>query len=134
MGPVEVVILSFRQAGLVASVAPILSELVAAGHLRVIDAILVSVHEGDTVVITDLDDSIVPSWSSISTTPRPMLSASDAELAAVSIDSGGVALMVALEQIWPARIARLTAESGGQVALHVRVAPSLALTASRVSA
>jgi hypothetical protein len=134
MGPVEVIIVSFPRAGLVASIGPALVDLVTADHLRVVDALLVSIHDDGTMAITDLDDSIVPSWSAISTAPRPMLSSSDAELAAAGLPPKSVAMLIAVEQTWPAAFAKVTFDSGGTVELHARISPETAMAAARVSA
>jgi hypothetical protein len=134
MGPVEVIIVSFPRAGLVASIGPALVDLVSAGHLRILDAIVVSVHEDGTMAITDLDDTIVPSWSTISPSPRPMLSSSDAELAAAGLASESIAMLIAVEQTWPTTFAHAALDSGGVVELHARISPETALAAARVSA
>jgi hypothetical protein len=132
MGPVEVVIVSFPRAGMVTSIGPLLERIVHDGHARVIDAVLVSLHDGGSLIITDLDDEVVPSWSRISPHPRPLLNAADAEIAAAELEPGAVSLLVAIEQTWPAEVARIASDIGGRVDLHVRVAPDVARAAARV--
>lgn len=134
MGPVEVLIVTFPSSGLVASIGPLLDELVAAGHLRVVDAILVANDIKGELVLTDLDDSIVPSWSSISVDPRPMLGSTDAELAAADLGSEGAAIIIAIEHTWPRHLAELAADSGGTLELHARIDPESVAIAARVSA
>ena len=134
MGPVEVMVFTFTRAGLVASVGPVLAEFVASGHLGVLDAIVVSKSASDALVITDLDDSIIPAWSQISTAPRPMLSSADAELAAAGLSNSGAALLIALEHLWPEKLTRLVEDSGGALELHARIDQQSVAAAARVDA
>lgn len=144
MGPVEVLVFTFARAGLVASVAPALGWLVSQGMIRVVDAILVTLpdltddseagDDGNTVRISDLDDTIIPEWSSISSHPHPMLSRADAELAAEGLDRSGAALLVAIEQAWPRELTSRIADSGGLLELHARIDPAAVEAAARVDA
>lgn len=142
MGPVEVLVYTFARAGLVASVAPALGWLVSHGTIRVVDAILVSLADdasGDasgatTVVISDLDDTIIPDWSSISSEQHPMLSSADAELTASGLSRSGAALLVAVEHVWPQELTSRIADCGGLLELHARIDPAAVEVAARVDA
>ncbi len=130
MGPVEVIVATFPSAGLAAGIGPLLEQLVAPGALRVVDAILVT----RDVVVTDLDDDLVPGWSAISADPLPLISADDATVVAEGLARGEVAVILAAEHTWPARFARALADSGGSLGLHARIDPEVVATACRVGA
>ena len=134
MGPVEVMIVSFPSVGLAAGIGPLLEKLVGADDLRVADAILVAHDTAGGVVLTDLDDSLVPGWSTISPRPLPLLSADDAALVAGELTNGEVAVILATEHIWPERFARAVADSGGVLGLHARIDPGTVAVAASVGA
>ena len=134
MGPVEVLVVTFPSKGLVAGIGPVLDDLVSSGHVRVVDAILVTVDGDGEFAVADLDDELIPSWSTISTHPHPLLSASDAELAAGALTAGSVAIVFVLEHIWPDALAGLAADSGGVLELHARIDPDIVDIATRVDA
>jgi hypothetical protein len=134
MGPVDVMIISFPDAGLVPSMTPLLEDLVNAGHVRIVDAILVTKGEKGNIVLTDMDDRVVPTWSSISSMPQPMLSAEDAALAFEEIGQDGAAVLFVIEHLWPRDLARLAADCGGTLQLHARIDPDTVETAAKVDA
>ena len=134
MGPIDVVVVTFPSAGLAAGIGPVLQDLVAGGTLRVVDAILVDRDESAAPIVTDLDDSIVPSWSTISAHPLPLLSADDASLVAEDLRPGEVAVIVVAEHTWPERFARAAVDCGGSVGLHARIDPAIVRVAASVGA
>ena len=132
MGPIDVVVVTFPSAGLAAGVGPLLQDLVSGGTVRVVDAILVDRDDSSAAIVTDLDDSIVPSWSTISAHPLPLLSADDAALVAQDLRPGEVAVIVVAEHTWPETFARAAADCGGTVGLHARIDPKTARVAASV--
>ena len=132
MGPVDVMIISFPDAGLVPSMTPLLEDLVNAGHVRIVDAILVTKGEKGKIILTDMDDRVVPTWSSISTMPRPLLSAEDAAVAFEEIGQDGAAVLFVVEHMWPEALANLVADSGGTLQLHARIDPETVSIAAEV--
>ncbi|MCU1420676.1 MAG: hypothetical protein JWN36_327 [Microbacteriaceae bacterium] len=134
MGPIDVVVVTFPSAGLAAGIGPLLQELVSGGTLRVVDAILVDRDDDSAPIVTDLDDSIVPSWSTISAHPLPLLSADDASLVAEDLRPGEVAVIVVAEHTWPQAFARAAVDCGGNVGLHARIAPEAVRVAASVGA
>lgn len=134
MGPVEVVVVTFPRRGLVAGIGPVLDDLVTSGHVRVVDAILVTLDSTGELVVTDLDDELIPSWSVISTHPHPLLSASDAALMAEGLSPESAAIAFVLEHTWPDTLASLASDSGGALELHARIDPEIVYAAARVDA
>ncbi|HEY4269176.1 MAG TPA: hypothetical protein VGM94_13395 [Galbitalea sp.] len=134
MGPIEAVIVTFPRAGQVAAVGPIMEDLVDSDHIRVVDAILVTWDAAGELVVNDIDDALVPLWSSISTAPQPLLNAEDAALAGQDLRPDGAAFVVVIEQTWPDHLAKLVEDSGGNVALHVRIDPDTVEIAARQNA
>jgi hypothetical protein len=120
MGPVEVVIVSFPSAGLTASIGHQLKELTESGLFRVVDAIMVQ-GRGADMVVTDLDDSVIPGWSSISPQPRPLLSADDGSWATEGRGADEASVVMVLEHVWPDRLANATSEFGGELAMVARI-------------
>ena len=134
MGPIEVLVLTFPRVGLMATIAPVLAETVASGALRVVDALIVTRGDDGELVITDLDDSLVPTWSMISPDPRPLFSSTDAELAGATLDATSAAIVIAVENLWTRRLAERASDSGGVLELHARIDPVAAAAAARVDA
>jgi hypothetical protein len=134
VGPIEVVIVGFPDVGRVAGIGPLLEDLVQTGHLGILDAILVTEGANGKLVITDLDDAVVPAWSTISPRPQPLLSAEDAALVAEEIRGGGAVVLVVVEHAWAESFSRGAADSGGVVHLHARIDPETADVAARVDA
>ena len=132
MGPIEVLVVTFPSAGMVAAMGPLLDGIVASGHVRIIDAILIARDGNGELAITDLDDDVIPAWSLISDDPRPLFSAEDALLVAEEIEGDEVSLAFVVEHVWPDTIARLAADSGGVLQLHARIDQETATTAASV--
>ena len=132
MGPIELLVISFPDAGMVSAMGPLLDGIVASGHVRVIDAILVSKDADGSLVIADLDNEIIPAWGLISDDPRPLISADDALLAAEELEGDEVSLAFVIEHVWPDTIRQLAEDSGGTLQLHARIDPETAATAASV--
>jgi hypothetical protein len=132
VGPIEVLVVAFPNAGMVSTMGPLLDGIVASGQVRIIDAILVSRDPEGELVITDLDDSVIPAWTLISDDPRPLISAEDAMLAAEEIAGDEVSLTFVVEHLWPETIRRLVEDSGGVLQLHTRIDRETAATAASV--
>ncbi|MET4581692.1 hypothetical protein ABIE21_001182 [Conyzicola nivalis] len=132
MGPVEVLVLSYPDAGLLRGIAPVLEELTRDGSFRIVDALVATQAPDGGVTVTDLEDDVIPRWSAISPHPRPLLSGSDAELIVGALAPGEIALVVAIEHVWAKSIASVVADSGGILQLHVRVRPDIVEAASLV--
>ena len=123
MGPIEVVVISFPDAGLMSGIAPLLEQLTATGTLRIVDAVIATEEPDGSVTVTDLEDDILPRWSSISPDPRPLLSSADAELVVEELGQDGTALLLAFEHVWADSIAQIASDVGGVLELHVRIDP-----------
>lgn len=123
MGPIEVVVISFPEAGLMSGIAPLLEQLTEGGTLRIVDAVIATQEPNGTVTVTDLEDEIVPRWSTISPDPRPLLSSADAELVVEELGQNASALLLAIEHTWADSIAQIASDVGGVLELHVRVDP-----------
>ncbi|WP_213814919.1 hypothetical protein [Glaciihabitans sp. dw_435] len=132
MGPIEVIVVTFSDAGRVSSIGPPLADLVSQGLFVVVDAVLVTRRPPDTVVISDLSDDVVPGWSAISPHPRPLLSAQDSGVVSAGLAHHHAAVLVAIEHSWVASFARDIADSGGAVVLHARIDASTVEIAARV--
>jgi Family of unknown function (DUF6325) len=130
MGPVEVVVLTFPHLRRVAGFASALERLVVEGHLRVVDAVLASHDDAGKLVVTDLEDDVVPAWSSVSPHQQPLLSADDAALVAGDLTGDQAALLVAIEHLWPATLAEAAAAQGGVLQLQTRIDPEVVALAA----
>ena len=132
MGPVEVMVVSYPDAGTMTGIAPLLEQLTAGGTLHIVDALIVTGSPDGSVTVTDLEDDVMPGWSTISPQQRPLLSGSDAALVVEELGHTGVALVVAIEHAWADSIANIVEDSGGVLQLHVRVSPEVVAAASLV--
>jgi hypothetical protein len=130
---VEIVVVSFPSVGQVARIGPLLRDLVSAGQVSVVDAILVSLNESGSVVISDLNDSLVPAWTEISRDPHPLISSADAEFVAEHLDSHRTAIIVAVEPLWSSRLAQRAEGAGGLLELHARIDQPAVDVAARIS-
>lgn len=130
MGPVEVVVLTFPHLRRVAGFAAALERLVVEDHLRVVDAVLVSLDDSGSLVVTDLEDDVVPAWSAISPGQQPLLSADDAALVAGELSGTEAALLVAIEHLWPSALVEAAGLQGGTLQLHTRIEPDVVALAS----
>jgi hypothetical protein len=130
MGPVEVVVLGFARVSGVSSVVPELERLVVGGHLRIVDAVLVTIDASGGMIVSDIQDEDVPGWSSISPDPHPLLSADDAALVAANLHGQGAALIIAVEQLWPASFEAFVVHQGGVLYLHALIDPAVVWTAA----
>jgi hypothetical protein len=131
MGPIEVVVITFADAGRMSSISPLLEQLTEGGNLRIVDAVIATQEANGSVTVTDLEDDILPRWSSISPDQRPLLSGADAELVAEELGHNAAALL-AIEHSWADSVAQTAADIGGTLELHVRVDPSVVETAELV--
>jgi hypothetical protein len=132
MGPVEVVVMSFPAGRPMSAVVPLLAEITAGSAIRIVDAIIATRSENGDVIVTDIEDDIMPQWSSLSPDPRPLLSGSDAALVVEELEHGASVLVLAIEHAWAGALERIAAESGGVLELHVRVDPEVVDAASLV--
>lgn len=132
MGPIEVVVVSFPEAGLMSGIAPLLEQLTEGGTLRIVDAVIAAQAPDGSVTVTDLEDEILPRWSTICPDQRPLLSSTDAELVVEELGQNAAALLLAVEHSWAASIAQVAADVGGTIELHVRVDPSTVEAAALV--
>jgi hypothetical protein len=132
MGPVEVLVISYPDAGLMSGIAPVLEELTRGASFRIVDALVTMQGPDGGVTVTDLEDDVIPRWSTISPHPRPLLSGSDAELIVAALAPSEIALVVAIEHTWAESIERAVEDSGGVLQLQVRVCPEVVEAASLV--
>lgn len=132
MGPIEVLVLSFPDAGLMSGITPLLEQLADSGTLRIVDALVAEEGADGSVTVTDLEDDVLPRWSVISPDPRPLLSGSDAELVVRELGRGRLALVLAIEHTWTDSLARTVADGGGVLELLVRVSPEVVAAAALV--
>lgn len=134
VGPVEVVIISYPEIGLVPGVSTVLEDFVDNDQLRIADAILVSRGEHGQAVVTDIDDTVAPNWSSICPDPRPLLSADDAQLIVDELGDGSSAVLLVIEHLWPRKLSERATDGGGVVELHARIDPQTVEIAAKVTA
>ena len=132
MGPIEVVVISFADAGRMSGISPLLEQLTEGGNLRIVDAVIATQEANGTVTVTDLEDDILPRWSSISPDQRPLLSGADAELVVEELGDNAAALLLAIEHSWADSVAQTAADIGGTLELHVRVDPAVVEAAALV--
>lgn len=123
LGPVEVVIFTFPEPRIDDGVISSLGETVRGGAVNLIDLVLVSRDEEGNVHIQDLEDDLPEAWSDVLVDSRPLtlLSDSDLEVAADSIENNQTAVVAAFEHRWAQPLSAEVRRAGGTTALHVRI-------------
>lgn len=124
VGPVDVVIMQFPNDGLRGELATILSDLVGANTIRILDLVIASKDESGAVrvlEVDDLDDEIRAQFSEVEGEYDSLLSDSDVVQAAEELDPGITAVLVAWENTWLAQMREDLQAAGGQLVAHERI-------------
>ena len=123
VGPVEVIVCAFPEPEVDEAVIASLSRTLRSGAIALLDLVLVNRDGQGAVHVRDLDDDLPPAWSEMVARSRPLtlLSDGDVKIAAESIGNSETALVAALEHRWAQRLTEAVHNSGGVVALHVRI-------------
>jgi hypothetical protein len=122
-GPVEVLFLTYPVEADPADVVAVLREPVEAGHLRVIDLVLLVREIDGTVDVRDVEDerwsAAVPEWMHLD--PQTLLSEVDLDVMSESMPEDQQGVAVVIEHAWAKGAASALDDLGAELALYVRV-------------
>lgn len=122
-GPVDLIAAAVDGEDLDPSVLDALADLVAAGHVRVLDLLAVTRAAGGELVFRDLDAS-TPAYANladIEVAALGLISQDDAESLVRDLPVGCSAVVVAIELTWAITLASRLAQTGGVVLESVRI-------------
>ena len=127
-GPVEWVALSFPGAALGSRVASPLADLVRAGTVRVLDAVVVHKAADGTVTEGEIADETLDDGGAalddVDGDVLELLSHDDLLSIAEGLENDTTTLVLVWENLWAADFAQAVRTQGGTVLAHDRVAPA----------
>ena len=127
LGPLDVVVLAWPpDAPMTGEAAPLLMQLVEDGIIRIFDMMFVTKGSDGSVVgfeARDLDDKNVGDFKVFDGASSGLLSDTDAQQAAESIEPGWSAAVIVYENRWAAPFAAAVRRNGGQLLDVQRISP-----------
>ena len=123
-GPVDVVVLATDEAKIDGSILKALGDGVAAGSIRVLDAMMLSVDQDGkrfNLDIEDLGAEAKEKLGFIDTGTRGLFDSADAEVLYEGMVPGSVVVALAIENAWAVPVMNAMESAGAQVALHTRI-------------
>jgi Family of unknown function (DUF6325) len=124
VGPVEWVALTFPGAALDPGVAEPLRDLVGAGTVRILDAVVVHKAPNGAVTEGELEDEGVRSFDDVDGEVLELLSHDDLLALAHRLEPDTTTLVLIWENLWAVGFAEAVRRHGGSVLAHDRVAPA----------
>ncbi|MFC3274395.1 DUF6325 family protein [Agromyces mediolanus] len=121
-GPVEIVVVALQNERPSAGTLDALAELVEAGQIRLLDALLVSRDQDggiEAIEIEDLGDEL--DVTALELPASGLVGHDDVAEFAETIDRGTSAVLLAVELVWAKRLASRFADAGGVVLESVRI-------------
>lgn len=115
VGPVDVVVIGFPEAKFDGTIAPAIADLVVAGTIRLLDAVLVHKDDDGKVTIaevTDVDGDGIPDLIAIQGDIPGLISEEDAQAAVEELPDGSAIAMLAWENTWAIPTAQALARNG----------------------
>jgi hypothetical protein len=124
IGPVDVYIIGFPGNKFSGRIAPALLDAVDKGIIRIIDLLFVS-KDADGVITTlsieDLDPQDGPAFLAIEVAQPGALDDEDADEVSEDLPANSSALLIAIENLWAARLVDALAAADAVMIDHVRI-------------
>lgn len=121
-GPVEILVLTFPEAEVPATVVEGVAELVDQGTITVLDLLFVAAQEDGDVRVVEIDEDIDRfGLGRLAVRGDRLLSQDDLEAIRGGMPPGSSALVAVYEHTWASRVSAAVGAAGGEVALHVRI-------------
>jgi hypothetical protein len=137
LGPVDWIVVEFPGTKLTGEIAPIVSDYVDRGLIRVLDLLLLRKDEDGTLEAfeaSDLDDGELGGLRALETELAMLLSEQDVEDLAVTIEPGSSAAVLVWENLWAAPFGAAVRHAGGQLAASGRIPVQAVLAAIEADA
>lgn len=130
IGPVELVVLSFPGSTVDPAATAALRDLVASGHVTLLDLVLVSKDAEGSVVETEVSEGLGGTGlEGLSVAAAELVSDEDLDIVRTTLEPDSSAVVVVYEQTWARRFASSVRAAGGEVELHVQIPHETAVTA-----
>jgi len=123
-GPVDVVVLAMGEPKFDGSILTELEKLVAAGTIRVLDAMVLVKADEDVAItldIEDLSDADKEALGFIDTDTRGLFDGEDAAALSEGMVPGSAIVALAIESAWAVPLMNAFESAGAEIALHTRV-------------
>jgi hypothetical protein len=124
LGPVDWIVVEFPETKLTGQIAPILTDYVDRGLIRILDLLfLIKDVDGSVEAFeaTDLEDSAIGQLRTFETEVAMLLSEQDVEDLAVTIEPGSSAAVLVWENLWAAPFGTAVRHAGGQLVASGRI-------------
>ena len=115
VGPVDVVVIGFPEAKFDGTIAPAIAQLVAAGTVRLLDAVLVLKDADSKVTIaelTDVDGDGIPDLLAFQGDIPGLIAEEDARAAVEELPDGSAIALLAWENTWAIPATQALARNG----------------------
>lgn len=121
-GPVEILVLTFPEPQVPATVVEGVAELVDQGTITVLDLLFVAAQDDGDVRVVEFDEDLDRfGLARLTVRGDALLSADDLEMIRDGMPPGSSALVAVYEHTWARRVSDAVGAAGGEVALHVRI-------------
>jgi len=123
-GPVDVVVLAMGEPKFDGSIVAELEKLVAAGTIRVLDAMVLVKADDDIALTLDIEDLPAADKEAlgfIETNTRGLFDGEDAATFAEGMTPGSAVIALAIESKWAVGLMNAFVSAGADLALHTRI-------------
>jgi hypothetical protein len=124
LGPVEYLVVYFEGNQFRGEIIPALQELVASGHIRIIDlAVIVKDAIGDAILYesSELSAAVAAPLAALEGEHDDLLSEADLLLVAEDLPNNSTAAAILFENVWATRFAQAVRNANGEVLMNVRI-------------
>jgi hypothetical protein len=122
VGPVELIVVSFPSERADVGVVAAVEEVVASGHVTVLDLVFLSKSlDGDLRVVDVSEGLDEHGLAVLQVQGQALISDDDLDLARDGLDPGTSAVVIVYENSWARRVSGAVANAGGELTLHVRI-------------
>jgi hypothetical protein len=134
LGPVELVLLTFPGDRADPATVAVLHDMVARGHVTVLDLVLVTRDGGDHIRLIDADEDLSGTGlEPVRPAGGPLLSDADLDLVRAELPPASSAVVLVYEETWARRLTGAVRDAGGEVTLHVQL-PTAVVESALVAA
>ena len=124
IGPVDYAVIAFPGNQFKGEIVPALSDLVAAGTIRIIDAVFVSKDENGevfTLEVADLAPDMQEALDALNIEVQGLFSDEELEAAGQNLELNSSAALLVWENVWARDVAQAVRDAGGALLAFERV-------------
>ena len=126
VGPLELVVLGFKQPKFEGTVAKAIADAVDTGAIRLVDICVVRKDANGNVIALELDESdevYARNFGGLAFDARDLLTEEDALMVGALLPLDTAALVVVFEHTWATAISQAVADAGGEMLASQRISP-----------